>query len=96
MSTRSTQKEVASLLREVRQLIDVRTNQEAFSYINNIKDSYAKRLKFYGFGGVQVSPYRHGCWTVSALGEGGRWVSVGVSAESLIDSPKEVIRKMLV
>ena len=98
--SKSTQKEVAALLTDVRVLFEHRTNTQAWGEVSRAREHYTKRLAHYGMDGVQVSPYRYGVWTVSAFYTPTKehtagWVSVSCTAEELFDSPRDIIAKVL-
>jgi len=79
--TRSTQKEVSGLIREVRVSLGFRNNNDAWNHISRKEGRIQSNLEAHGFGSPILSPYRLGRWTVSAFMpmtscDGCRWVSM--------------------
>ena len=86
---RSTQKEAAVRLREVREMIGARTNNEAWVHIGKATVFFEKRLPLTA---ITISPYRHGMWTLSGFIDN-QWVSIMTDAEEMLDSPMSLVKR---
>ena len=65
---RSTNKQIASLMREVRQALGVRTNKDALNHVFKAKERMERYLMSrYDVSAVMLSPYRGGQWRLSCV-----------------------------
>jgi hypothetical protein len=95
---RSTQKQVRALYREVRDLLGVRTNQQANDHIIKALKYYTRKLSYHAISAVMLTPYRSGSWALYGINNvngNTRETTLYISAESMLDRPTTVYKKFI-
>ncbi len=94
---RSTKKEQARLMREVRTALGVRTNREASEHVLKVEDYFRQSLEPKGYSAVHLSKFYNNSWSLSALlpGPGCGWGCLCIDTSDWMDNPKETTTRFL-
>jgi hypothetical protein len=99
---RSTQKELAALMREARELTGARTNVEAMTAVQAVAEAIKGQVSERSGAAVAVtfvSPYKNGAWSVSYVANAGPGACADISLypplKHIVDQPEAVSQMVL-
>ena len=95
---RSTQKQIKVLYREVRELIGVRTNQQASEHVIKALKYYTRKLSYHAIGCVMLSPFRGNSWSlygVNNIDGNTRETTLYLDTEEMLDRPSDVVKRFI-
>lgn len=92
--SRTTQRELKTLLRHARIAIGVHANRKVWPKLGPLTDALAQRLGPKACA-VMISPYRDGCWLIYWIGEDCRENTKRIEADDLALSPDQFVEKYI-
>lgn len=92
--SRTTQRELAVLLREAREALGVRANKKVWPRLAPLTDALANKLGPRA-AAVMVTPYKDGCWLIYWVGGDCRENVKRIAASDLALSPQTFVDKYI-